>query len=565
MASKTRSRSQAVLARSNNSLRRVGAGVVLAPLKASDARESKAQRRTAAWREWAGHPQPREESGCESAQDSRMAVGSGALAARSLRKSMSLYLHPTNDLNNRTGAIQQKRQVQRPSANIDPADLEPCSICLDALACGRSLGVCLDANGSRSCQHYFHIDCLRHVEGARCPQCRTRFHNRTPLPGILEDGSSWCKLVSVSGQGDVSKHDMAEALKAMLRLRPDDVDALVKSYWDDWSRREEHLNPRFMQEVIANISEYLPDAMSKGGVSSSAWEDDEKLEDGHTRSGVVCSCGQIHVRRGDRVRRGPMPLGTDEMVIPGQLGTIVRIGEGQESVVVKWDRCPGEKVHSYTWPDPDRNVLAPASFKEVADDVLELQKQTGLSSAAAERFLREGTCSGSSFSLEEVSEKGLRKQPQLFHRARILPDKLLVQQWYDNISPCQCKAPNCRGGVQWSSRADKHLGREAMILQMDADDDTVLVETQGPCNCQIWYPTLAVEPVYDPDLADKPSFKEEDHVECRMREGWEKGVVQEVLWHGSNRKGPAPYAVLLDNGRKILVPHVSLIRKAPDS
>jgi len=360
-------------------------------------------------------------------------------------------------------------------------------------------------------------------------------------------------------------------------LPPDDVDALVKSSWHSWARGQELLFADRMHEVVPSIVEYLPDAKSPGGSASTspAVDDDSaKLEDGHTRSGVVCSCGQIHVRRGDRVRRGPLPLSIDDRdVVASQLGTIVRIGEGQESVTVKWDRCPGDKVHTYTWPDPDRNVLAPASFKEVAEDVLDLQKQTGLSSAAAEQMLRRVGIRAAEIDVVdlylkeggEISEKGLRKPPQLFHRARILPDKLLVQQWYDSIPPCRCTSPNCSGGVQWCSRADKHLGREAMVLKIDPDDDTVLVETQGPCNCQIWYPTLALEPVYDPDLSDKPLFKEKDHVECRMREGWEKGVVQEVLWQGSNRKGPGPYAVTLDNGREILVPHVSLIRRARGS
>lgn len=369
---------------------------------------------------------------------------------------------------------------------------------------------------------------------------------------------------------------MSEALKAVLALPPDRVDALVNASWPSWARGQEFLFGDSMPEVVVSILEYLPDPKSPSGCASlSAPVDDDsaKLEDGHMRSGVVCSCGQIHVRRGDRVRRGPMPLSIDDRdVVTSQLGTIVRIGEGQESVTVKWDRCLGDKVHTYTWPDPERNVLAPASFKEVADDVLNLQKQTGLSSAAAEQMLRSVGNNDAEVNVldlylkegGDISERGLRKPPKLFHRARILPDRLLVQQWYDRIPPCRCTSPNCSGGVQWCSRADKHLGREAMVLKIDTDDDTVLVETQGPCNCHIWYPTLAVESVYDPDLADKLLFKENDQVECRMREGWEKGIVREVLWQGSTRKGPGPYAVTLDNGSNILVPHVTLIRKVRD-
>jgi len=48
-----------------------------------------------------------------------------------------------------------------------------------------------------------------------------------------------------------------------------------------------------------------------------------------------------------------------------------------------------------------------------------------------------------------------------------------------------------------------------------------------------------------------------------MASGWERGVVNEVLWRGAARDGPAPYSVKLDTGADIFVPHVSLIRKAP--
>jgi hypothetical protein len=74
-----------------------------------------------------------------------------------------------------------------------------------------------------------------------------------------------------------------------------------------------------------------------------------------------------------------------------------------------------------------------------------------------------------------------------------------------------------------------------------------------------------LESVYDPDLEDKLLFKEEDQVECKMKDGWERGLVKEVLWHGLERKGPGPYAVTLHNGHTILVPHVSLIRSVADT
>jgi len=67
-------------------------------------------------------------------------------------------------------------------------------------------------------------------------------------------------------------------------------------------------------------------------------------------------------------------------------------------------------------------------------------------------------------------------------------------------------------------------------------------------------------PVYDPDLEDVPRFQVDEFVECKMESGWERGVVKEVLWRGPERQGPCPYTVVLDSGRSIMVPTVSLIR-----
>jgi hypothetical protein len=272
------------------------------------------------------------------------------------------------------------------------------------------------------------------------------------------------------------------------------------------------------------------------------------------------------VRRGDRVRRGPSPLKENENgVYTGQLGSVVQIGTDQETVTIKWDRSPADKTHCYTWPDPEGHVLTSAGFQDVSEDVEEIMDSSCLSSAASEECLRRA-----GYDLKEAKkiatgtweEDDFREPPKLFHHVRILPDSNLVQDWFDSIPACSCAAPRCRGGLQWSSRADKHLGREAVVLKIDYQDDTVLVETIGICECQIWYPRLAVTPVFNPDLSDKPAFKAKDRVECRMEAGWLPGVVDEVFWNGADRTGPCPYTAALDDGRQVRVPNIRLIRSA---
>jgi len=516
-------------------------------------------------------------------------AGSGVAAVRQLRT--------TDSMANKRPFENQSAQNQQTQGSMDtrPAEPEPCPICLDCLG-GQQLGVCVGADGHRSCSHYFHLACLRRVEGACCPTCRVRFFKRAPLPSIHDDAASWCSLVSLSGRDALSRREASAALSATLLLPPDAVDALVESSWPAWSQGGELLSAGSLHHVAAAIAEQLPGTKSTCSsassspkkVTASGLEEQEHLsgpaevnkraeEDsghlghgGHGRSGTVCKCGQVHVRRGDRVRRGP---GSGESegngeVAAGQLGTIVRVAGGQESVTVRWDRSPDEKLHSYIWPDPDGHVLAPASYREVDEDVCTVQKQTGLSSAAAEELLRrvgfkapeDASAKVNAAEASEICEEKLRKPLQLFHRVRILPDSVLLQQWFDSTPPCKCKRSGCSGGVKWTSRADKHVGREAVLLQIDASDDTVLVQTCGPCECEIWYPRLAVAPAYDPDLADALLFKLKDLVECKTNAGWERGVVDQVLWTGGHRLARHPYQVTLASGTTVTVPSFELIR-----
>jgi len=434
-------------------------------------------------------------------------------------------------------------------------ELESCPICLDPL-CNEELGVCAGEDGCRTCLHYFHLSCLRRVEGANCPQCRVRFYKRVPLPRIQDDCQSWGALLALAEDG-MTKKAVSLALKAMLSLSTDDVDAFVEASWHTWAQGGEHLNASSLPVLAAAVREFLPATSTE---AKQTQDDSGQLEDGHKRTGVVCDCGQIHVRRGDRIRHGPA-VAEDTPVAPGQLGTIVRIGRGRETVTVKWDRC--DETQEYIWPDPEGHTLLPASYNEVAEDLSNVQKHTKLSTAAAEEFLRHrGFVPPDSFTHGKYIEDSFRQPPKRWHRVRILPDSVLVQQWFDSIAPCQCNRSSCSGGIRWSSNANKHLGREGILLEIDESDGTVLVETYGPCSCQIWYPRLAVMPVYDPDLNDKPCHKVDDQVECKMEHGWEKGVVEEVFWNGKERTGRHPYGVKLHEGRQIQVPRESLIRRA---
>lgn len=516
---------------------------------------------SAKWRTEAAPQTPEVSSSCESlkkSEDSNLGLSTTEARSKPAGSSLNLVRQFRRGLRSRASESSKENDLLPDDdfgdSKPDSPELESCPICLDSL-CSQDLGVCVDADGCRACSHYFHLSCLQRVEGANCPQCRVRFYKRAPLPRIQDDCESWGASLAPAEEG-MSRRAVSSALKAMLTLSPDDVDAFVEKSWRNWAH-DDRVRAGSLPDLAAAVRDFLPEISTK---VKQAQGDSGQLEDGHKQTGVVCDCGQIHVRRGDRIRRGSV-VADDSLVAPGQLGTIVRIGDGRETVTVKWDRC--DETQTYIWPDPEGLFLAPASYNEVAEDVSTVQEHTNLSSAAAEEFLRRrGFMLNESFTHENFIEENFRQTPKRWHRVRILPDSVLVQQWFDSIPPCECSRPTCGGGVRWSSNANKHLGREGILLQIDESDGTVLVESSGPCSCQIWYPQLAVMPVYDPDLDDKPCHKVNDQVECKMQNGWERGVVQEVLWNGKERTGRFPYSVKLHDGNEIKVPHQSLIRKA---
>ncbi|CAK9062827.1 Hypothetical protein SCF082_LOCUS32649 [Durusdinium trenchii] len=196
-------------------------------------------------------------------------------------------------------AVRQKR----PWAS-HTAELESCPICLDAL-CSQAQGVCVDLEGQRSCAHFFHLRCLERVEGPHCPQCRGRFFRRAPLPRPTEHG--WRQLVAPTGL----RRELAAGLRACVELPPDEVEALLSNYADD-----DFLSGEQMYEILKSVQDYVPDLA----------DPEPKVCKEEPKGGCRCPCGRMHVRRGDRVKRGKGQAEDD--VAEGQLGSIVRLLEG---------------------------------------------------------------------------------------------------------------------------------------------------------------------------------------------------------------------------------------------
>eukprot|EP00927_Polykrikos_kofoidii_P066217 TRINITY_DN61857_c0_g1_i1.p1 TRINITY_DN61857_c0_g1~~TRINITY_DN61857_c0_g1_i1.p1 ORF type:complete len:537 (+),score=70.58 TRINITY_DN61857_c0_g1_i1:67-1611(+) len=482
--------------------------------------------------------------------------------------------------------VSQVFDQKRVPHNVDP---EQCAACLQPLA-AQALGVCLDGNGHRVCSHYFHLACLRRVLPRRCPQCRASFERSVILPNIMQDPAAWSRVVAAGGGKMPTKREVLAAYKAMLLVPSEEVEDLL-SDWPGWNRVGDRVGVSSLSSLARAMAQHMPpippspwtavelaqeDATPSSPSAPSGLSPEEHR--GGSSPGERCSCGRIHVHRGDRVKRGQAWNRSQEDGGPGQLGTIVRDEEGCEFVLVQWDRSSPGEVRRYAWPaDPEQHEVEHVQFQHIADEVRELQEWTGRSSAAVVEVIRRAGLSHGNvvnqayFAMLIASwpnEEELRQRPKIFHRCRVLPDELFVRQSFDACPPCPCTRPTCRGGVRWNSQAAKHLGREGYLLKVDERDGTVLVELTGRCNCKIWFPFLAVQPVYDPDMAEEPRFPVGASVQCKFDGAWHEGTVNRVWWRPSSgwgNRSTAPYSVKLHDGRSVFAPLDSdqLIKAVP--
>mmetsp|Transcript_6028 Transcript_6028/g.16896 ORF Transcript_6028/g.16896 Transcript_6028/m.16896 type:complete len:477 (-) Transcript_6028:521-1951(-) len=450
-----------------------------------------------------------------------------------------------------------------PSQHVVPMPPEPerCAPCLQALAY-QQLSVGVDEDGGRTCPHYFHLACLRRVRPRRCPQCRAPFARCEALPHLVDDPEAWAAAITLDGSGLPTRCEIQLALQAMLPLPPEEVHSLVSDFWPESAKSDRLLK---VDELVSLLEPRLPAVVP----APPEEEQSDHSDDGRHGSfgpGTVCTCGRIHARRGDRVRRGPCWNHRSEDGGDGQLGTIVRDEENAGTVFVMWDASAVGHVHAYAWPlDPAQHELVHVPFEEVSATVAVIRERIHLSSVAVTVLLRrfgvQALQHTDDLTLGSMpGEESLREPLQLFHRCRVLPDADLVRRWFDACPPCPCSRPHCRGGARWNEGAERHLGREGYVLKVDQRDDTVLVGISGRCTCKVWYPRLAVHLVYDPDTADQPRFSAGARVECQLEDGaWYKGNVDRVWFRTPDwgNRPTAPYSVKLDNGSSIVAPRDS--------
>ncbi|CAE8637766.1 unnamed protein product [Polarella glacialis] len=386
-----------------------------------------------------------------------------------------------------------------------------------------------------------------------------RERDLVPIPDVDKDREVWFRFWDMDHVGSLDKEQVMRAL--MKTFRDADVAEMRKvvgSLWTDFITSEGSIScEEFMRPGTGLLDKIVTDIRNAGGggTEHSPPPPAPAGEERHQSiSGQQCSCGKIHVRRGDRVRFAPGQAFRQAEESASELGTIVKDEEAANAVSVHWDYGGQSPLQNYAWPaDPAGHEVVHADFLDIASpDVTALAADLRISSVAASELLRRSAAG------EEVAgdEESLRKPLKVFHRCRILPDRDLVKQWFDTVPPCPCSRPTCNGGVKWNAQVEKHLGREAHLLKIDLRDDTVYVEVTGRCNCKLWVPCLAATPIFDPDTEQELRFAVGTRVECNMGESWAKGIVEGCWWRqeGWGNRNTSPYSIKLDDGNRISAP-----------
>lgn len=261
---------------------------------------------------------------------------------------------------------------------------------------------------------------------------------------------------------------------------------------------QNQIEGRGLQEFMAPFKQLLPAAKPVACDLEHPLKGQPQDVDGLPE--CTCAYGMTQLCRGDRVQRGPGWYGEDDGGV-GSLGTVVSGSERSGEVVVQWDFLEFGNLRSYAFPtDIRRHEVMYASYRNIPFHVRVVQAMTGLSSIATFELMRRVgfapmhiTVDAFRHAGDTISELTFRKIPAVSSRCRILPDEKHVQRWF---ADCSCHNP----AVFWTGEAARHLGREGYVLKNDDQDKTVLVQLVDRCNCKVWYPKLAVEAVFDPDM-----------------------------------------------------------------
>jgi len=112
-----------------------------------------------------------------------------------------------------------------------------CPVCYGVLH-KEAVSLCAGVEGEALCCHFYHDRCLKVLRRRSCLICGVAFKFRRRLPPMLEDPSTWFKVLLGSREpgAGVTLEAMASALAAQFPIRRSAAISLLKKKWSRWDR-----------------------------------------------------------------------------------------------------------------------------------------------------------------------------------------------------------------------------------------------------------------------------------------------------------------------------------------
>ncbi|KAJ1623575.1 hypothetical protein T492DRAFT_1053777 [Pavlovales sp. CCMP2436] len=158
-----------------------------------------------------------------------------------------------------------------------------CTVCLERKSL--SLADMCDDRESRVCRHFLCYGCASSLLAKTCPICRAPFERAVHLPSPREDVRLIFRLIDSSGDGHISREELADYCSAFASVS---VDAALTALARPWARFDENgdgtLSPLEFQlavlpilaELYARESEsaQIPSLSDEPDLWFSYWDDD---------------------------------------------------------------------------------------------------------------------------------------------------------------------------------------------------------------------------------------------------------------------------------------------------
>eukprot|EP01062_Namystynia_karyoxenos_P006014 TRINITY_DN120_c1_g3_i1.p1 TRINITY_DN120_c1_g3~~TRINITY_DN120_c1_g3_i1.p1 ORF type:complete len:363 (+),score=96.79 TRINITY_DN120_c1_g3_i1:90-1178(+) len=320
-------------------------------------------------------------------------------------------------------------------------DHAECPVCFDPLAkC--PLSAFVDAQGKRSCRHYFHFECVTDLPQKVCPMCRSAYHSVLQVPDPLADPAAWLRIVDSDGSGFLTLQQAQEVLRATLDVDEAACDKAVAEQWPKWTGGSEgRLGPKELPGALEFMRQHLParpkpaapPRLGRDHASKMAWFDfwdadgtgflDRNqvtrafIKSLRARPAALEAQCKVRFVGGGRFQ-GPQRWPDGEYLNVGDMGTVQALSErtpqGVDLWIVSFPGCRAVKLHAadleVTEGPRDRQYMA--AMRSIVNMTWRLHDRDGDGKVSKQDFVANNGLADNIMSAQGMGESIARMQEE---------------------------------------------------------------------------------------------------------------------------------------------------------